>query len=287
MFRFLRYKEWDVAEMGLGPYASLLSRGETGMVGIPVFPSRMFRHSSLYLRADAGIVHPSDLAGKRIGYAEWAMTAAVYARAVLQEEGGLDLRSVQWVQGGVDQAGRVDKMNLDLPGYLIRHEPTQSLSDMLLSGELDAVISARPPAPFLNGDLRVRRAWPDFFQTELLYWKRREIFPIMHLVVIRREIYERDPWIAKNLLDAFEQAKQRSLARLRDMTVSGFPVPWLSHHIDFIQQEFGQDFWPYGIDPNLTTLDAFCDFAYEQGVCARRLKPQELFAESTHLQSRI
>lgn len=278
LFRFVRHREWEVSEMGLGPFASLISRGHDGMVGMPVFPSRTFRHGALYVRSDATITKLSDLAGKRIGVPEWAMTAAIYARALLANDHGIDLRKCRWYQAGVNEAGRADKMNLALPGWSVTPVPDRSLSEMLLAGDLDAFVSARAPTPYDAGDPRIRRAFDDVFGAEQGWWDAQRVFPIMHLVVMRRDAYEANRWIALNLLKAFEEAKRRALVRLADVNVSYLPLPWATHHMNLARQAMGNDPWPYGIEANRRTLEYFCKAAYEQDVCARHLKIEELFA---------
>jgi 4,5-dihydroxyphthalate decarboxylase len=287
LFRFMRFAEWEASEMGLGPYVSLVSQERADMVAIPVFTSRVFRHSALYVRADAGIASPADLARRRIGVPEWAMTAVIYARALLQHAYGVDLKSIQWVQAGVDEPGRVDKMLLRPGGFSIAPEPTRSLSDMLVKGEIDAIISARPPRPYLERHPGIRRLFDDLFGAEVNYWRSMRLFPIMHLVALRRDIYERYRWTAMNLYKAFEEAKRRALARFREEQTSPFPVPWLAHHVAMAQREMGEDFWPYGIEPNRTTLEAFCQYAYEQGACPRRVAVEELFVPEVQAVSRI
>jgi 4,5-dihydroxyphthalate decarboxylase len=286
LFRFHTHREWQAAEFGLGTHTALISRGNDELVGIPVFTSRTFRHAALYLRRDAGIEAPADLAGRRVGVPQWSMTAVTYARALLQHSYGVDLRSIRWFQAGVNEPGRVDSVKHP-EGFSISPEPERSLSEMLLAGDLDAVISARAPAPFEQGDPRICRAWKDLQAEELLYWKAQRIFPIMHMIVIRRDFYERNRWVAMNLFKAFEAAKRRSLARMRDVTVSHLPLPWLPNHVAMAEAEMGEDFWPYGIEPNRRTLDAFCQYAFEQGGCARRLQPEELFAPETLSEARV
>ena len=277
-YRFTHYREWDVSEMSFAKFISFVSQDDKGFVAIPVFPSRVFRHSSIYVRADGGIVRPEQLAGKRIGVPEWAQTAAVYSRGMLVHEYGVDLKSIHWHQGGVNQVGRVEKAKLKLPEglrYTVARE--RSLSEMLLAGELDAVLSARPPEPFEAGDARVRRLFEDYHAVELAYWKKTGIFPIMHVVTMRREVYERYPWAAMNLVKAFEEAKNHSLARASDITASLFPLPWTPDHARLSRELLGADFWPYGIEPNRKTLEAFTQYAFEQGVCHRKIAVEDLF----------
>jgi len=278
LYRLHNYREWDVSELGISTHAVQTSRDRSEMVGLPVFTSRTFRHAAIYIRSDAGIASPAGLAGKRIGIPQWSMTAAIYARALLAHSYGVDLKSIDWVQAGVNEPGRTDKLQIRPEGYSITPCPERSISDMLLRGELDAAISARAPAAFELGDGRIRRVFEDPGAEELAYWQSTRVFPIMHMIVIRRDVYERNRWIARNLFQAFETAKERSLARLREVAASHFPLPWLPNHVALAREQLGEDFWPYGIEPNRNTLEAFCRFAYEQGCLARPLEIEELFA---------
>ena len=248
-------------------------------VAIPVFLSRFFRHSSIYVRSEAGIKRPEDLSGKCVGVPEWAQTAAVYSRGLLAHEYGVDLASINWFQAGVNQAGRREKVALELPaGFRLTPVADRSLSDMLVAGELDAVLSARPPASFLADDPRVRRLFTDYRPVELAYARKTGIFPIMHVVAMRREVYERDRWLAMSLYKAFDQARRRSIERAAEIAVSLFPLPWVSDELRIARELFGDDPWPYGVQANRTTLEAFLQYAHEQGVCRRRLTSEELFA---------
>jgi 4,5-dihydroxyphthalate decarboxylase len=224
----------------------------------------------------------SQLAGKRVGIPEWAQTAAVYSRGMLAHEFGVALDSIEWVQAGVNEAGRREKVKLKVPaGIRYRPEPERSLTEMLESGDLDAVLSARPPHRFTDGSGKVRRLLADPRGDELAYWKKTGIFPIMHVVAMRRDILKQHPWVAMNLLQAFEEAKRRSLARVSDVTASAFPLPWIADYAQISRDVLGADFWPYGIEPNRPTLDAFLRFAWEQGVLHRQLAAEEIFAATT------
>jgi 4,5-dihydroxyphthalate decarboxylase len=278
-YRFTLHREWDVSEMSFAKFIALKSQGDDSLVGIPVFVSRAFRHSSLYVRADSAITRPEQLSGKRVGLPEWAQTAAIYSRGMLTHDFGVDLTSIHWHQAGVNDPGRVEKVTLNLPEGL-RYTPVadKSLTEMLLSGDLDAILTARPPAPYSAGDGRIRRVFENYREVELDYWKRTGIFPIMHLIALRREGYERHRWVAMNLFKAFEKAKDKSLARARDITVSFFPLPWMPEVAKSAQSLMGEDFWPYGIEANRTTLEAFAQYAFEQGVCQKRVAVEDLFA---------
>ncbi len=280
-FRFTRFAEWDVSELSFGKTVALLSQDDPQIVPIPVFPSRVFRHSAIYVSEGSSIREPKDLEKKRVGVPEWAQTAGIYVRGLLQHEYGVDLRAVDWYQAGLRQPGRTEKVALKLPqGLRLTPVNDKSLSEMLRSGELDAVISARAPA-------FGRRLFEDYQTLELAYFRKTRIFPIMHVVVLRRSTYERDRWIAMNLLQAFEAAKNRSLARTAELGVSHVPLPWVADHAARWRSLAGEDFWPYGAEPNRPTLDAYLQYALEQGVCHRRLTVEELFAPETWEQAKI
>jgi len=274
-FRFTFFREWEVSEMSMGKYVSLRSQEDNSIAAIPVFPSRVFRHSMIYVRDGGKIDRPEQLKGKRIGVPEWAQTAVIYARGYLAHQVGVPLDSVEWVQAGVNEAGRVEKVKLKLPqGVRLRPEPGRSLNDMLLAGDLDAVLSARPPRAFGKG---IRRLFPDYEAAEETYFRETGVFPIMHVIVIRSDVLARHPWLAMNLYKAFDEAKCRSIERLSDITASHAPFAWLAPHAERMKAFFGEDFWPYGLEKNRKTLQAFVDFAFEQGVCHRKLTLEELF----------
>jgi 4,5-dihydroxyphthalate decarboxylase len=276
-YRFVKYREWDVSELSFAKYAALVAQGEK-VTAIPVFPSRMFRHSAFYVRRDGPVRTPADLAGKRMGIPEWAQTAGVYCRGLLAHEYAVDLASIEWVQAGVNEAGRVEKVALSLPaGVGIRAEPQRSLTEMLLDGGIDAIMSARPPSAFTAGDTRIVRLIQDTRGAEAAYFRKTKIYPIMHVLALRSEIVASHPWVAMNLFKAFEVAKNRSLERARDVTASRFPLPWLQDYLAEVETMFGKDCFPYGIESNRPTLEAFLRYAHEQGVTDRLLQPEELF----------
>ena len=279
-YRFTKFREWDVSEMSFGKVVSLMSEERPEIVAIPVFVSRVFRHSAIYLRQGAGIQKPKDLEGKRVGLPEWAQTAGIYVRGMLAHGYGVDLARIQWFQAGVREPGRVEKVELKLPaGVKIERKPDKTLVGMLAAGELDAVMSAREiPAP---------RLWPDYRAAETEYWKKTRIFPIMHVLVLKREVYERDRWIAMNLFKAFDEARRRSMARVREFGLSHLPVAWMPDHTKQWIALAGDDFWPYGIEPNRPTLEAFFRYAYEQGVAKKHLRMEDVFAPETREQFRI
>jgi 4,5-dihydroxyphthalate decarboxylase len=279
-YRFEQFKEWEVSEMSMATYISLISRGDNSMVGLPVFPSRVFRHSSFYVRTGE-FSDPAQLQGKRIGTPEWAMTAGIYARALLVHEWGVPLESIEWIQAGVNQAGRNEKVPLALPdGVKIRPISDRNLDEMLLSGDIDAIISAHAPASFENGDPRVTRLIPDSLEIEMEYAKRTGVIPIMHLMVVKRETVEEYPWALRNLFTAFDESRARSVARLSVAPAgpaSRVPVLWLEDAMKKTREAFGDMVFPYGVEPNRSTLETFAKWSYEQGVAHRLLTVDELF----------
>jgi 4,5-dihydroxyphthalate decarboxylase len=282
-FRMINHRDFDVAEISMAKFSALMSQGNSPFVGIPVFPSRVPRHSSIYVRKNAGIKQPSDLKGKRVGVPEWAQTAAVYSRGMLQHRYGVDLKSIHWLQAGVDQPGRKEKVRLKLPeGLSYTQVPDNSLSNMLVTGELDAALSAHPPQCFERRDPNVTLMFPDFLEVEQQYVKETGIFPIMHAVAIRREIVERHPWVAVNLFAAFEEAKRRSVQRALNPTSSALPIPLGYEYARRMQEIVGSDLLPYGIEANRVTLDAFLQYALEQGVCEKQMSPEDLFPPQVH-----
>lgn len=280
-YRFTKFREWDISEMSLGKYSSLIGRGDNSLVGIPVFLSRSFRHSGIFVASDGPVDNPKALTGGRIGIPEWTVTATIYQRALLQHEFGLHLEDVEWVQGGINAAGRIETLPVGLPnGIRIRPEREHSLNELLVRGEIDAMLVPHPPQGFSDGSGSVVQLFTDPKVVEAEYFARTRIFPIMHLVVIRREIHERHPWLAGNLVAAFTEAKDRSIERMLDYTAPHAPIPWGVDAARYAQTVLGSDIWPYGIEPNRATLEGFLGFAHEQGLTPRVLTPEDLFPES-------
>jgi len=279
-FRMLRHREFDIAEMSLSSYVVSLFSPERPFVAIPVFPSRLFRHSSIYVHAGSGIVEPAGLVGKRVGTPEYQMTAGVWIRGTLADEHGVPVDSVTYCTGGEEDPGRPEKLRLDLPADIRveRIGPQQTLSTMLARGEIDALYTARTPSSFRDGSGAVRRLFPDFLAIEREYFRRTRVFPIMHTIVIRREIYERTPWVAQSLQKAFRAAQQETYADLVETAALKAMLPWLISHVEETHREMGHDFWPYGLEGNRDTLATFLRYSHEQGLSKRLLQPDELFA---------
>ena len=291
LFRFAKHLEFDVAEFSLGMHvAQTAGDAVPPAVALPVFTSRVFRHSSIYIRDGAGIATAADLAGKRIGIPQWSQTATIYVRGWMQHDIGIDLSSIAWIQAGVNEAGRIEPSKMTLPDRIVvTPRPDASLSDMLVAGDIDAMISARPPDCFNHGVRGIGRLFPDFRAEEERYFDATGIFPIMHVVAIKRDTYEKNPWIARNLFDAFEAAKRASVERLSDIQVSTVPSAWASEEFKSVNARlFGPGkFWEYGIDANRTTLEAFLTYCYEQGVAKRIVPVDELFAPEVRVSHKV
>jgi 4,5-dihydroxyphthalate decarboxylase len=273
-YRFTKFREWQASEMSFGKVISLMSEEKPEIICIPVFLSRVFRHSAIYLPENSPIRKPKDLEGKRVGIPEWAQTAGIYVRGMLAHEYAVDLAKIQWIQAGVREPGRVEKVQLNLPkGTTITPRPDRTLVDMLAKGDLDAVMSAR--------EVPGARLFKDYRAAEVDYWKKTRIFPIMHVLALRRDVYERNRWLAMNLFQAFLEAKKRSMARVSEFGLSHLPLPWIPDHVRQWREIAGNDFWPYGVEPNRPTLEAFLQYGYEQGVCKKRITVEDLFAPET------
>ena len=280
----LRHREFDVAEMSLSSYVLSLFHPDRPFIAIPVFPSRVFRHSSIYVHAGSGITRTATSSpGGGSATPEYQMTAVVWIRGILADEYGVPVDSVTYYTGGEEEPGRAEKLALDLPPRIRieRIGPDQTLSSMLAAGEIDALYSPRAPSSFRDGSGSVRRLFADFMSVEREYFRRTRIFPIMHTVVIRREIYERSPWVAQSLHKAFCAAQQETYADLSETAALKAMLPWLMAHVEDARREMGEDFWPYGFQPNRETLATFLRYSHEQGLSSRLLQPHELFAPET------
>jgi 4,5-dihydroxyphthalate decarboxylase len=282
-FRMLRHREFDCAEMSLSSYAMSLGREDRPFVAIPAFPSRFFRHSCIFVSAASGITRPAELAGRRIGSPEYQMTAPVWIRGIMADEYGVPAASPQYLTGGEEEPGRTEKLALDLPPGIrvARIGPDQTLARMLADGEIDALYTARAPSTFRTRPDAVRRLFPDYVAVEREYFRKTRIFPIMHTVVIRRDVYERHRWCARELYKAFVRAQAVTYRGLEETAAHKAMLPWLTAHVEDTQQTFGADWWAYGLEPNRHVLETFLRYHHEQGLSKRRLAPEELFAPET------
>ena len=282
--RFTRFREWDVSEMSLGMYVSLLSQGDTLLTAIPVFPSRMFRQSAFFVRRDGPVRAANDLIGARIGFPDWAHTAGIYARGFLAHTCGVPLDGIRWVQGGVNAPGHATSVEVKWPeGFDVTSVADRSLDEMLVAGELDAIISSHMPKSATGPDAPFVRLFDGGMEADSAYYRDTGIYPIMHVIAIRADVHARHPYAALNLCKAFEAAKKGSLARMGDSMVSRYPFPWMYEQAARMEALFGADYWPYGVERNRKTLESFLEFCVEQGIAHRKVALDELFAPETAL----
>lgn len=282
-FRMLRHREFDVCEMSLSSYAVTLASDDPWLVAIPVFPSRAFRHSGVFVNRSRGIDGPQDLPGKVVGVAEYQLTANVWIRGILAEHHGVPVASVAYRTGGLEQPRRTEKLALDLPAEVdvAPLESGRSLSDALAAGEIGALYTPRAPSSFLRGAPGVGRLWPDAAAAEAAYHAATGIFPIMHTLVIPRSLHDSDRWIARSLFKAFAAARDRAYELLRETAALPYMLPNLPLDYERAVETMGLDYWPYGLEPNRRVLETFLRYHHEQGLSPRLLEPEELFAPET------
>ena len=279
-WRMGHHREFDVSEMSLSNHITMISRGDSSFVAIPVFPSRCFRHSCVFINTESGIKEPADFKGKRVGAPEYSITAAVWIRGFFNDDYGVRAGDVKWVVGGQEDPGRKERVKLELPPEI----KVESLSDdktlngVLESGEIDALISARSPSCFVKGSPKVRRLFPNYRDVEVEYYQRTKIFPIMHVLVIRREIYDKNPWIARSLYKAFCEAKDYAIQNMHISNTLASTLPWLAWEREQLKEIFGPDWWPYGIEANHRVLEHLIRYMGEQGLLAQPVKVEEVFA---------
>jgi 4,5-dihydroxyphthalate decarboxylase len=280
--RAFRYQEFDITELSLSNYMHAAAKGSGHYAAIPVFPSRLFRHSSIYIRTDRGIAKPEDLKGKIIGVPEYQMTAAVWVRGILQDEYGVQPSAVRWRNGGLEQAGRKQKGALELPKdvELQAIPTTETLSQHLDEGKIDALISALAPSCMARNP-NVQRLFPDYRAVEEDYYKRNRMFPIMHVVGIRKTLLEKHPWLAVNTYMAYLEAKQICYANLAKIGHLFTTLPWPVAEMEHARDLMGDDYWSYGVDQNAEEIETITRYAFEQGLTARRLSAADLFVAST------
>jgi 4,5-dihydroxyphthalate decarboxylase len=288
-FRALRHAEFDVCELSLSSTAVTVAQGRSPYVGVPAFLSRAFRHTSIYIRTDKRIREPRDLVGRRVGVPEYQLTACVWARAMLEDDFGVKPTDIRWVRGGLEQPGRPEKIDLELPAELQLESAAEgrSLSMLLEQGEIDAVIAPRAPSCFDRGHPHVDWLFADPAAAATDYYRRTSIFPIMHLVGIRRTLAQDHPWLAVAVLKALDRSKAMALAQLGDTSATKVTMPFVEEQLRAIRRLMGPDFWPYGLAANRSVLDAFLDHHHRQGLSSRRLRVEELFHPATHDVSRI
>ena len=237
-FRMLRNREFDAAEMSLSSYTMSCFKDPQPFIAIPVFPSRFFRHSCIYVNANSGIKSPKDLIGKRIGNPEYQMTAPVWIRGILSDHYGVPVDSVTYFTGGEEEPNRSEKLKLDLPDNIRveRIGPEKTLSQMLYDGEIDALYTARMPSSYRKGDGKVTRLFENYVDVEREYFKETGLFPIMHTVVVRREIYEANRWVAQSLYKALVESQRRTYEDLNETAALKAMLPWLNSHVEEVRK---------------------------------------------------
>ena len=282
-FRMMRYREFDCAEMSLSSYVASLNSEASPFIAVPAFPSRFFRHSCIFVSAKSGVRKPQELKGKRIGVPEYQMTAPVWIRGILSDDYGVKVTDVEHLSGGEEEPGRDEKLKLELPSFIRIKAigPAQTLSQMIVDGGIDALVTARAPSTFASKPEAVKRLFPNYVELEKEYYRRTRIFPIMHTVVIRRDVYAANPWVAQSLYKAFVAAKAKAYELYDQTAALPAMVPWLVPQLEEARREMGEDWWPYGLEPNRGVLETFLRYHHEQGLSKRRLAPEELFARET------
>jgi 4,5-dihydroxyphthalate decarboxylase len=282
-FRAMRSRDFDITELSFSSYLVKHSRGECPYIAVPVFLSRAFRHTSIYVRKDR-IKIPQDLRGKRIGIPEYQLTAIVWARAILQDDHGIAPEDVTWVRGGIDTPGRPEKIKLDLPpGVKIDSAPEgTTISELLDRGEIDGFIAPRAPSGAALNNPQVGWLFDDPTATAKDYYRRTGIFPIMHVVGIRKELAQQHRWLPAAVMKAFGESKTRALELLSDTSATKVTLPFVEEQLKAARETLGADFWSYGVAPNRRTLEAFTRHHFAQGLSARHMAIDELFDPSTY-----
>lgn len=280
--------EFEVTELSMSSHIITTEKGISPYVAIPVFVSRMFRHSAIYVRSDRAIVEPQDLIGKTLGVPEYQMTAALWVRGMLSDVYGVKSEEIVWRTGGLQQPGRREKFGMTFgPPFDVQPIPDdQNLNDLLAEGKLDGIVSARPPACFLAASAPVRRLFPNFVAEEERYFRNTGLFPIMHVVGIRRDTYERNTWLPSSLYKAFDLAKSACLLAIEDDNALQITMPWSLKHYDDTRSLMGNDYWPYGVQKNAQTLDAMVRYSREQGLTNKISDVQQLFVQCEERQAK-
>ena len=272
-------KSFDVCEMSSSDFITRYVDGTNPFVALPVFPSKMFRHGNIVINAKAGIKTPKDLEGKRVGVMRHTMTAAVWIRGHMQNDYGVDLKSIKWLEGSINSPGMHGVPTIHPPGWDITvNRSDRSLSQLIDAGEIDATIGTHlPDSRKTNPD--VQRIFPNFREVERDYYKKTGIFPVMHLIAIKREVYEKNPSIAKSLYDAFEKSKRAALVRMRNYSALRYMIPWLPDEIDEMERVFGDDQWSYGVEANRSTFETMMKFMVQQDMLKKAPTVEELFVK--------
>jgi 4,5-dihydroxyphthalate decarboxylase len=278
-FRAFRHADYDICELSLSSYSVKTAAGTSPYIAVPVFPSRAFRHTSVYVNANAGINKPEDLKGKRIGVPEYQLTANVWVRLFLEEEYGVKASDITWVRGGYEDPARVEKITLNLPADVKLESAGEgkTISGMLEAGEIDALIGPRAPSCFDRGSPNVKYLFDNPHAAAVDWYRRTKLFPIMHTLGIRRTLVERHPWLPMSVMKAFEKSKALALARLTDTSATKVTLPFIEDQLRAARQLMGEDFWSYGFAANEHTMNRFLKRHHEEGLSSRLLDAKDLF----------
>ena len=281
--RALTEKCFDISEMSMGSHMTVTARGDAEYIGIPVFPSRAFRHSGIFVRTDRGITQPEDLKGKRIGLPEFQQTAALWVRGILRDLHGVGVRDAAWRTGGQEEAGGVERIRIDVPADIDLQPigPHETLTGLLAAGDLDAIITPRPPSCLGDPKVPVDRLFPDYRAAEIDYFKATGFFPIMHCIALRKSLAEAHPQLPAQIFKAFAEARDMALAELAMINVSRVTLPWAARALQETRDVMGEDFWSYGFARNRDEIAAMTRYAHEDGLATRQVAPEDLFHPST------
>lgn len=282
-FRAFRHHAFDISELSLSSYSISVARDQAHYVALPIFLSRAFRHTSVYIRTDRGIDRPEDLKGRRIGIAEYQLSANVWARGILKDEHGVSPSDITWVRGGMDTPGRPEKIKVDLPADVSVEAAPEgaTLNGMLAEGEIDGFIGPRWPRCFAEGHPHVGRLWRDSVSAAEGFFTRTGIFPIMHVLGVRRSLAEEYPFLPMALVKAFTEAKAMAQAALADTSATKVTMPFVEDTLNRAQALMGPDPWSYGVAANAKVLETFLGYHHDQGLSPRRVAVDELFHPAT------
>ena len=283
-FRAFRHADFDITELSLASYAVSLANGANKYVALPIFLSRAFRHSSIYVTHASGVQTPEQMRGKRIGIAEYQLTANVWARALLEDDYGVSPSEITWVRGGMDSPVRPEKLNLDLPKdvKVEAAEAGQTLNQLMKDGKIDGFIGPRAPKSFFEESSLIRRLFDEPVDTGLNYFKRTNIFPIMHVLGVKRELLEKHPFLSQALMKAFQSAKDIAEDELADTSATKVTMPFVEDQLERIKKTMGVNFWTYGLDrANRNVIESFLDHHHRQGLSKRLLAVDEMFPKNS------
>lgn len=281
-FRAFRHQDFDISEVSFASQVVSIAQNRSKYQALPIFLSRAFRHSAIYIRTDKGIEKPEHLKGKRIGIAEYQLSANVWARAILEDEYGVKPSDIHWVRGGMNSPGRPEKIAIELPGdvKMTAAPADNSLNDLLLSGEIDGFVGPRSPKCFDEQNPNIDRLFGNTVDAASAYWRKTGIFPIMHLLGVRRELLEAHPFLAGALMKAFSASKASAEALLADTSATKVTMPFVEDYLNEAKKLMGSNFWSYGIAGNEATINTFLDHHHRQGLSSRRVTIDELFPEN-------